>query len=380
MYVYPYSLRFSLTDRASRTDQSNYTGGIEIISPPMSAAREWRQEIHTVFGAVAQQFELWTNTNCACHVHVSPGPLKASRYTWEEIIRVANGSFFWEEALKTILPGERKNNRYAQPNATTFANAEYNAVTRNSWDPVFRKIRSAAVSSVEYAKEHYPPAEQNLESLSWFGFMMAGVPLGHPTPAEVSSKYLSSNFFPLDSLGTIENRRQAGVASAQSAIYRALLALTLHGSALRYDFNKAASRKDFPTQKELITELGSVMKEMPKTCHGDRFVKWLNDCAEDYKTGRREFNEHEVNKREDALHARDKPLPPPPAASSSAQPSGRRRANSTARPAPQRQPTTAPTQSSSRTRPVSLPHPTLAEPANSPFIAPSPPPPPPHPS
>ena len=313
---------------------------------------------------MAQQFEVWTNTNCACHVHVSPGPLKGNKYTWDQIVRMANASFFWEEALKTILPGERKTNRYAEANATTFATAQYDAVGRDGWGRVFQEIQRGATASRQFAAARYPAGQAATESLTWFGYVMAGVPLGHPDPVEAGTRYLSSNFYPLDDLGTIELRRQAGVASAQTAIYRVLLALTLHGSALRYDFAAAASRRDDPTQKELITELAGVIKEMPKTCHGDRFVKWLNDCAEDYKAGRKEFNEHEVNRREDALHATDKPLPPVPAASSSARASGRQRAPSiapppsqpaaTTRPAAHRQPTTAPTQMPARPRVVSF--------------------------
>ena len=342
------------------------TGGIEIISPPMSSAREWRQEIHQVFAAVAEQFELWTNTNCACHVHVSPGPRKSSKYTWEQIIRVANASFFWEEALKTLLPGERKVNRYAEPNATKYATDQYNAVRHSGWGPVFQEIQNGAVASKRFAASAYrneSPDKQAVASLTWFGYMMAGVPFGDRNPVQTGTRYLSSNFYPLDELGTIELRRQAGVASAQSAIYRALLALTLHASALRYDFAGAASRRDHPTQRELISELAGCIKGLPKPCRGDRFLKWLNDCAADYAPGQREFTEKQVNKREDDFHSQDKPLPPVPAASS--RPSGRQRANSTApppsqststtRPAAHRQSSTAQTQAPTRTRVVSLP-------------------------
>ncbi|KAK3299453.1 putative amidoligase enzyme-domain-containing protein [Chaetomium fimeti] len=342
--------------------------GIEIISPPMSAGRQWRQEIHQVFAAVAEEFELWTNSFCACHVHVSPGPLKASKYTYDQLIQIGCASYFWEDALKTILPEERKNNRYAEANHTTFATAEYNGVPHYGWGPVFQSIRNAATSGKQWAARLDVSAEERAEySLTMFACLMAGAKVTDHDPTDTATRYLSSNFLPLPRLGTVELRRQAGVASAQSAIYRALLALSLHVSALRYDFGAAASRRDRPSQAEFFKELAGSVKLLPPQCHGDRFLKWLKDCAADYAPGERGFTEKEVNQREHAFHAQDMPLPPPPPA-----PTGRRREVSSARPpaptqaatpsrnprvvpTPSRQPTMAPAQPPRQSRGVSFP-------------------------
>ncbi|EAQ90457.1 predicted protein [Chaetomium globosum CBS 148.51] len=246
--------------------------GIEIISPPMSAARQWRQEIHEVFAAVAEEFELWTSTFCACHVHVSPGPLKSSKYNFDQLVQIACASHFWEEALKTILPEERKINRYAQPNATVFANAEYNTVSRYTWAPVFQAVKSAAGTAQKFAAR-YPSEDRTKYAYAMFACLMAGAKVTDPDPSDTAERYLSSNFLPLPELGTVELRRQAGVASAHSTIQRALLALTLHVSALQYDFVAAASRRDHPTQAELKTELSLAIKRLPASCRGDRFLK-----------------------------------------------------------------------------------------------------------
>ncbi|KAK4136085.1 hypothetical protein BT67DRAFT_432870 [Trichocladium antarcticum] len=298
--------------------------GIEIISPPMSAGRKWQEEVRQVFAAVDEEFELWTNSFCACHVHVSPGPLRKNSYTFDQLVQIASASQFWEMALQRILPEERRNNRYAMSNNTAFATAAYNNVPYATWGPVFQEIKDAAASS----RKHMVPFVQ-------FGYLMAGANPTGLDATDTGTRYLSSNFLPLDRLGTVELRRQAGVASARTAIYRALLALTLHVSALRYNFAAAAARGGHASHEELISELAGCIKQLPEQCRGARFVKWLKECAEDYAPGCRPFTEREVNHREHSLHAQDTPLRPAAPASSAARQSGRQRAPSTAQPPPQ---------------------------------------------
>ncbi|EAQ92958.1 predicted protein [Chaetomium globosum CBS 148.51] len=187
--------------------------GIEIISPPMSVTKHWQEEIELIFQAVGRHFDFWTNECCACHVHVSPGPTKKHKYTTTQLVRMAKGAFFWEEAFKELLPPERRNNR----------------------------------------------------------------------------------------LGTVELRRQAGVASAMTAIHRILLALTLHVSAFRYDFDGAKNRKTKPDAAELIRELAGCIKKLPgETCHGSRFINFLYWCQESY-AGNKCYTEKQINTREKAL-------------------------------------------------------------------------------
>ncbi|KAK3300717.1 putative amidoligase enzyme-domain-containing protein [Chaetomium fimeti] len=207
--------------------------GIEIISPPMSVTKHWQEEIELIFSAVGKHFDFWTNECCACHVHVSPGPTKRTKYTTAQLVKMAKGAYFWEDAFYDLLPPERRNNR----------------------------------------------------------------------------------------LGTVELRRQAGVASAMTAIHRILFALTLHISAFRYDFDGVRTRKTRPDSAELIRELAGCIKKLPSdTCHGSRFVGFLNWCQESYANNCC-FTEEQINARERAL--RNGTTPPnqrssrAPAASSS---------------------------------------------------------------
>lgn len=267
----------------------------------MSVTKHWQEEIKLIFDAVGRHFDFWTNECCACHVHVSPGPTKQNKYTTAQLVRMAKGAFFWEAAFKELLPPERRDNRYALANHTLFASDEYNNVKTRGWGPVFSRIGSVA-------------------SLSQDAFILE-TKGGNP-----DQRYVSTSFHPFARLGTVELRRQAGVASAMTAIHRILFALTLHISAFRYDFDGAKSRKTYPDAAELTRELAGCIKKLPsETCHGSRFVNFLYWCAESY-AGNKCYTEKQINAREKALredreppNQRTSPAPAYPQISASAQ-------------------------------------------------------------
>ena len=102
------------------------TGGVEIISPPISVSRQWQHEIRAVFAAIGAQFDLWTHPRTSSHVHVLPGPKLSAIYTNRQFLGVAKGALYWEKALTRLLPHDRRDNAYAKPNHTAFATIEYN--------------------------------------------------------------------------------------------------------------------------------------------------------------------------------------------------------------------------------------------------------------
>ncbi|EAQ93060.1 predicted protein [Chaetomium globosum CBS 148.51] len=266
------------------------TGGVEIISPPMSVARRWQSEIREVFDAIGEQFELWTHPVTSCHVHVSPGPTSSTKYRPDQLVRIAKAAFFWEKALKQILPHDRRENHYAKPNHKAFGTSMYRHVKDDSWKPLF--------NAIDNEMDRFENHRQGQKKC--FCIKIAGGHLSDPNHKYRKERYLSQNFLPYTRIGTVELRRQGGVASAQSAIHRVLLAVTLHVSARRYDFRGAASRKDHPTAKELISELAGCIKNLPRTCHGTRFVNYLNQCVERY--GGNELSERAINAYEYRLH------------------------------------------------------------------------------
>ncbi|KAK3307449.1 putative amidoligase enzyme-domain-containing protein, partial [Chaetomium strumarium] len=260
--------------------------GIEMISPPMSINKHWQQEIEQVFEAVGQQFNFWTTEHTSCHVHITPGPDRSSKYTEGELANVAKGAYFWETALLDLLPVDRKKTKYARPNYELYAGLEYSKVGQDSWGPLFKKIDATADKGREIFVQRM---------------------MGIPELDEDGSRYGSHNFepVPVEVLGTVEFRRQAGVASAETTIHRILLAITLHISARTYDFKRAQSRRSHPSSDELIAELARCERLLPaETCKPRySFVRWLQDCQRDYRGGRR-FTEKEINDREAALRPR----------------------------------------------------------------------------
>jgi hypothetical protein len=223
----------------------------------MNSSKRWQTEIKTIFDEVGQTFDFWTNENCACHVHVSPGPYKDSEYTLNQLAQIAKGTFYWEDALCDFLPSDRRQNRYADPNAKHFATDAYVGVRRNGWRPVFDEIDDA----VAQGKKRF---------------------IYHMTGGSTFTRYHSTNFDPLRKYGTVELRRQAGAASGLTVIHRVLLALTLHVSWLNVDYAACANRKSHPSGDELFAELSQCIKMLPETCLGARFQNWLNYCQETY--------------------------------------------------------------------------------------------------
>lgn len=256
----------------------------------MSVSRRWQSEIREVFDAIGEQFELWTHPVTSCHVHVSPGPTSSTKYRPDQLVKIAKAAFYWEKALKQILPHDRRENQYAKPNHKAFGTSMYKHVKDDSWRPLFKAIDD----EMDRFRSHAQGQKK------CFAIKIAGGHLSDPNHKYRKERYLSQNFLPLTRIGTVELRRQGGVASAQSAIHRVLLAVTLHVSARRYDFAGHASRKDHPTVKELVSELAGCIKNLPRTCHGTRFVHYLNQCAERY--GGDPLSERAINSYEFRLH------------------------------------------------------------------------------
>ncbi len=188
-------------------------GGVEIISPPISVSKQWQREIRAVFAAIGAQFDLWTHPCTSTHVHVSPGPGPDAIYTNRQFLGVAKGALYWEKALTQLLPHDRRNNTYAKPNHTAFANTEYNQVAQRGWGRVFDKVDDLME---ECARVSGPNRSQKF----CFCVKFAGGSIYAENVRYRSERYLSTNFLPFTHHQSIELRRQGGVASAESAIHR----------------------------------------------------------------------------------------------------------------------------------------------------------------
>ncbi|KAK3291250.1 uncharacterized protein B0H64DRAFT_300416, partial [Chaetomium fimeti] len=271
----------------------NHTGGVEIISPPTAAESDWQRTIHKVFRAISKDFELYTNHLCSSHVHVSRGPDPKAKYGKTDLIDIAKGAFFWEEALRGLLPYARQVNRYALPNHDAFASDEYLRVGVDGWGPLFDKLVDLMGAQGTPDKERKEAFAKGLHAVARDG-----------TPV----KYLSTNFLSFLRIDTVEFRRQAGAASATTAIYRVLLALTLNVSALHYPFRNASGWKGYKSTEELILEAMRTLHELPRNCEQPGFEGWLRTCAADYaheSDTYTKFTEKDINKKEKQLRKKE---------------------------------------------------------------------------
>ncbi|KAH6843329.1 putative amidoligase enzyme-domain-containing protein [Chaetomium sp. MPI-CAGE-AT-0009] len=275
--------------------------GVEIISPAMAASSDWQRTIHKVFRALTDQFDVWTNDLCACHVHVSLGPDPDGKFGKTDLVKLGKGAYFWEEALKGLLPYARHQNKYAVANHLRYGEKEYKNVPKKGWDPVFKLIRA--------------PMEADVKKLNHKDNFIQALN-GGTTGAAV--KYMSTNFQSYRRINTVELRRQAGAASATTTIFRVLLAVTLNVSALEYSF--PAGSKEYKSTQELIAELVRCMGYLPQECGHPGFEGWLEQCATVYARESKsrtaytvgQINAHELELR---IHEGSEGPAPPPAQS-----------------------------------------------------------------
>jgi hypothetical protein len=253
----------------------------------MAASGDWQRTIHRVFRAVRDQFDVWTNDACACHIHVSLGPDAKGEFGKRDLVRIAKGAYFWEEALKGLLPYARHDNKYAVANHLRYGEKEYNNVPKKGWEPLFKRIIAPMEADVKKHKENF------INALN-----------GGTTGAAV--KYMSTNFQAYLRIKTVELRRQAGVASATTAIFRILLAVTFNVSALEYPF--PATSTEYPSTQELVAELVRCMHYLPQESQNAEFEAWLKQCAAAYareSNSRTAFTVGQTNARERDLRIRE---------------------------------------------------------------------------
>lgn len=253
------------------------TGRCEIVTRPMHASEAWQAELDRLFVAISSKFDIWVNGDCSCHVHITPGTSEqAPYYTAEQLARIACATCYWEAPLEQLLPPDRKQNDWAKRNTHDIPGLKllYDKVPTGTWAPLFKRFTDA-------------------KTLAGVAALMLGdarrikvVNKNGQLEAKFCQKYLSTNFCNvLTKIGTVEFRRQGGVASAELAIKQALLALTLHVSALHTsgpEWEKMQKTKARPTTAAMIAELTRCMALLPPTSQLANFGAWLKQCDQKY--------------------------------------------------------------------------------------------------
>ncbi|KAK0703690.1 hypothetical protein B0T26DRAFT_732266 [Lasiosphaeria miniovina] len=244
---------------------------IEIVSRPIRADEDWKEEVQLVYETLSEYFNIRVNNSCSMHVHVTPGTSTVyPYYTKEQIADVACGTCYWENPLHTIMPKDRKENPYAVANTTHIPNLMkrygefYAAGSTKKWAHVFGPFLTARTRSVLHVvdlmygnKDRVTPPKKE-----------------HPNDY---NKYMSTNFCNIQATcGTVEFRRQGGASSHEQANKQIIFALAMHVSMLQENWTTKGGLNAKPTPQDFINELMAGMTRLPTQSRHEGFKAWLD--------------------------------------------------------------------------------------------------------
>ncbi|KAF3479657.1 uncharacterized protein GIQ15_06633 [Arthroderma uncinatum] len=205
-------------------DETEATHGYfpcEIVSRVLDSDGNWDEEIDNMFNALLHNYDLLLTRGCAMHVHVSP---HNGTYTLSQLQSILKAALYYERALAVIMPAERKDTPWAEPNMRMIRNCEknINKVPQTTWAPVFNEI----------------------DNCKFIPTLLAHV--------NCSKRQVSWNFSNVvNPCGTVEFRRPPGVKSAADAKHWAALTMGFVAEAMRQDWKAVRTTKTHPSTDTL---------------------------------------------------------------------------------------------------------------------------------
>ena len=86
--------------------------GVEIISKVLTSIEEWQSELDLAWDILNENCYIRADPSCGTHVHVSPG----GRYTLDGLKCVAKAAVYYEPAITSIMPNDRKDCAWSRSN------------------------------------------------------------------------------------------------------------------------------------------------------------------------------------------------------------------------------------------------------------------------
>jgi Putative amidoligase enzyme len=199
----------------------------------------WQQEISEVFSILQACCEIRLTSGCATHVHVSP--MLGTTFNIDQLQRIIKQIIYYDSALTTIMPPDRKDNTWAESNVKVTAGwkAAYDQVPQRTWAPIFAR----------------------LDGHKFVASLLLGL---------CQNRYVSWNFAQvLGGSGTIEFRRPPGVKTPAEANH--WIAFTLgyvaHAMVLQ-NWSTVKLTNTYPSTNNLRNAISTGVHLLPQQSQG----------------------------------------------------------------------------------------------------------------
>ncbi|KAJ5778191.1 amidoligase enzyme-domain-containing protein [Penicillium odoratum] len=109
-------IEWSLTDDITIKPDNSNQWPLELVSPILSYNKQgdWREHVRELLRSVRKICRIESNASCGFHVHISPP--EGTSWDLDSLKSICRAIFYFEGAINTILPANRRNNEYAASN------------------------------------------------------------------------------------------------------------------------------------------------------------------------------------------------------------------------------------------------------------------------
>lgn len=186
------------------------------------------------------------------HVHVSPSDGTGDRWTKDEMKGILRAIGFYQRAITSVMPPERKDNLYAKPNmiaehTRTELKSKYSSVETKGWGPYFAECGGLPTP---------------VWAFNWMG----------------GRREVAWNFSNVGrDCGTVEFRAPPGVMEARRAVHWAGFTLGFIQAAISMDLTSLSKRKYHSDSDALLSFISQGIRYLDHraTCDGSVVERWV---------------------------------------------------------------------------------------------------------
>lgn len=215
------------------------SGRCELVSRILSTEITWQQEVGIIFNVLDTNCDILLTSGCSMHVHVSPLP--DGEYNTDQLRQILKGVIYYDTPFMRIMPAERKDNPWAEPNvkATPDWQNGVDRVASQTWAPLFDELDKPKMKAI----------------------LLRGL---------CDNRYVAWNFSNiLSACGTIEFRRPPGVKTSADASHWVVVALGFVAHTMtKQNWDEVKTTRDFPSTDDFRTAITAGVQSLGPNSQG----------------------------------------------------------------------------------------------------------------